>query len=72
MLEFANGSRLVGIPEGRTRFAPITFGACSWMKLLFNRRPARPIDAAVPVCEKIVVVSSAGPGWFADFVTDSL
>jgi hypothetical protein len=26
--------------------------------------------AAFPVCEKIVVLSSAGPGWFADFVTD--
>ncbi len=25
-------------------------------------------DHAVPVCQKIVVVSSAGPGWFADFV----
>jgi len=27
-------------------------------------------DNAVPVCQKIVVVSSAGPGWFADFVND--
>jgi hypothetical protein len=23
-------------------------------------------DNAVPVCKKIVVLSSAGPGWFAD------
>src|SRR5207302_1124458 len=27
-------------------------------------------DNAVPVCKKIVVLSSAGPGWFADLVND--
>ncbi|HEY6250753.1 MAG TPA: hypothetical protein VI685_12400 [Candidatus Angelobacter sp.] len=27
---------------------------------------------ALPVCKKIVVVSSAGPGWFAETVTDTV
>jgi len=38
----------------------------------FHALAGEAYDAAVPLCEKIVVVSSAGPGWFADFVTDTL
>ena len=38
----------------------------------FQPEAGEAYDAAVPVCEKIVVVSSAGPGWFANFVTDTL
>jgi hypothetical protein len=38
----------------------------------FQPEAGEAYDAAVPVCQKIIVVSSAGPGWFADFVTDEL
>ena len=34
----------------------------------FMPEAGKAYDHAVPVCQKIVVVSSAGPGWFADFV----
>ena len=29
------------------------------------------IATGLPVCQKIIVVSSAGPGWFADFLTEA-
>jgi hypothetical protein len=38
----------------------------------FQPEAGEAYDAAGPVCEKIVVVSSASAGWFADFVTDTL
>jgi hypothetical protein len=47
--------------------------AISWRRAAaFQPEAGEAYDAAVPVCEKIVVVSSVGPGWFADFVTDTL
>jgi hypothetical protein len=71
-LEFANGSRIVGIPEGADQIRSFH----PW-GLLMDEAASQPeageaYDAAVPVCQKIIVVSSAGPGWFADFVTEAI
>jgi hypothetical protein len=48
----------------------------SWGLLMdeaaFQPEAGEAYDAAVPVCQKIIVVSSAGPGWFADFVTEAM
>jgi phage FluMu gp28-like protein len=71
-LEFANGSRLVGIPEGADQIRSYHPWGLLMDEAAFQPEAGEAYDAAVPVCEKIVVVSSAGPGWFADFVTDSL
>jgi phage FluMu gp28-like protein len=71
-LEFANGSRLVGIPEGADQIRSYHPWGLLMDEAAFQPEAGEAYDAAVPVCEKIVVVSSAGPGWFADFVTDTL
>jgi hypothetical protein len=38
----------------------------------FRSEAGEAYDAAVPVCQKIIVVSSAEPGWSADFVSGVL
>lgn len=71
-LEFANGSRLVGIPEGADQIRSFHPWGLLMDEAAFQPEAGEAYDAAVPVCQKIIVVSSAGPGWFADFVTDAL
>jgi len=39
---------------------------------VFQPEAGEAYDAAVPVCQKIIVVSSAGPGWFANFLTEAI
>src|SRR5262249_43986579 len=71
-LEFANGSRIVGIPEGADQIRSFHPWGLLMDEAAFQPAAGEAYDAAVPVCQKIIVVSSAGPGWFADFVTDLL
>ncbi len=71
-LEFANGSRLIGIPEGADQIRSYHPWGLFMDEAAFQPKAGEAYDHAVPVCQKIVVVSSAGPGWFADFVTDNL
>jgi len=71
-LEFANGSRIVGIPEGADQIRSFHPWGLLMDEAAFQPEAGEAYDAAVPVCQKIIVVSSAGPGWFADFVTDVL
>jgi hypothetical protein len=71
-LEFANGSRIVGIPEGADQIRSFHPWGLLMDEAAFQPEAGEAYDAAVPVCQKIIVVSSAGPGWFADFVTDEL
>jgi len=69
-LEFANGSRIVGIPEGADQIRSFHPWGLLMDEAAFQPEAGEAYDAAVPVCQKIIVVSSAGPGWFADFVND--
>ena len=69
-LEFANGSRIVGIPEGADQIRSFHPWGLLKDEAAFQPEAGEAYDAAVPVCQKIIVVSSAGPGWFAVFVND--
>jgi len=71
-LEFTNGSRIIGIPEGADQIRSFHPWGLLMDEAAFQPEAGEAYDAAVPVCQKIIVVSSAGPGWFADFVTDEL
>jgi len=71
-LEFASGSRLIGIPEGADQIRSFHPWGLLMDEAAFQPEAGEAYDDAVPVCQKIIVVSSAGPGWFADFVTEQL
>ena len=71
-LEFANGSRIIGIPEGADQIRSYHPWGLLMDEAAFQPEAGEAYDAAVPVCQKIIVVSSAGPGWFADFLTEAL
>ena len=71
-LEFANGSRIIGIPEGADQIRSYHPWGLLMDEAAFQPEAGEAYDDAVPVCQKIVVLSSAGPGWFAEFVTDQL
>lgn len=71
-LEFSNGSRIIGIPEGADQIRSYHPWGLLMDEAAFQPEAGEAYDAAVPVCQKILVISSAGPGWFADFVTDAI
>jgi hypothetical protein len=70
--EFANGSRLIGIPEGADQIRSFHPWGLLMDEAAFQPEAGEAYDAAVPVCQKIIVVSSAGPGWFADFLSEAI
>ena len=67
-IEFANGSRMTGIPEGADQIRSYHPWGLLMDEAAFQPEAGEAHDAAVPVCQKILAVSSAGPGWFADFL----
>ena len=69
-LEFAHGSRVIGIPGGGDQIRSYHPWGLFQDEAAFMPEAGESYNHAVPVCQKIVVVSSAGPGWFADFVND--
>lgn len=68
-LEFGNGSRIIGIPGGGDQIRSYHPWGLFQDEAAFMPEAGDAYDNAVPVCKKILVVSSAGPGWFADFVS---
>jgi hypothetical protein len=69
VLEFAHGSRIIGIPGGGDQIRSYHPWGLLLDEAAFMPEAGESYDHAVPVCKKIAVVSSAGPGWFADFVS---
>jgi hypothetical protein len=69
-LHFANGSRIIGIPGGADQIRSYHPWGLFQDEAAFMPEAGESYNHAVPVCQKILVVSSAGPGWFADFVQD--
>src|SRR5947209_8348374 len=65
-LEFEHGSRMVAIPGGGDHIRSYHPWALLQDEAAFMPEAGEAYDNAVPVCQKIVVVSSAGPGWFAE------
>lgn len=65
-LLFANGSRIFGIPGGGDQIRSYHPWGLLMDEAAFMPEAGECYDHAVSVCRKIVVLSSAGPGWFAD------
>jgi len=65
-LLFANGSRIFGIPGGADQIRSYHPWGLFMDEAAFMPEAGDSYNNAVPVCKKIVVLSSAGPGWFAD------
>lgn len=65
-LVFAHGSRIIGIPGGGDQIRSYHPWGLFQDEAAFMPEAGEAYDNAVPVCKKIVVLSSAGPGWFAD------
>jgi transposase-like protein len=66
ILEFAHGSRIIGIPGGGDQIRSYHPWGLFQDEASFMPEAGESYDHAVPVCQKIVAVSSAGPGWFAE------
>jgi len=65
-LSFANGSRIIGIPHGADQVRSYHPTKLLQDEAAYTPDAGESYAAAVPVCQQIVVLSSAGPGWFAD------
>jgi transposase-like protein len=65
-IEFAHGSRIIGIPGGGNQIRSYHPWGLLQDEAAFMPQAGESYDHAVPVCQKIVVVSSAGPGWFSE------
>jgi hypothetical protein len=57
-LEFANGTRIIGIPEGADQIRSYHPWGLLMDEAAFQPEAGEAYDAAVPVCQKIIVVSS--------------
>lgn len=71
-LEFANGSRIIGIPEGADQVRSYHPWALYMDEACFQPKAGESYDHAIAACQKIVLSSSAAPGWFADVVCENL
>lgn len=71
-LEFQHGGRIIAIPGGGDQIRSYHPWGLFQDEAAFMPEAGESYDHAVPVCQKIVVVSSAGPGWFADFVSQAV
>jgi len=62
---------IIGIPGGGDQIRSYHPWGLFQDEAAFMPEAGDAYDKAVPVCKKILVVSSAGPGWFADLVTSA-
>jgi hypothetical protein len=63
-LSFAHNSRLVGIPHGASKIRSYHPFALLLDEAAFIADAGECFNEAVACCQKIIVVSTAGPGWF--------
>ena len=71
-LLFENGSRILGIPGGADQIRSYHPWGLLMDEAAFMPEAGDSYNNALSVCKKIVVLSSAGPGWFADTIRDTL
>jgi len=69
-LVFAHGSRIIGIPGGADQIRSYHPWGLFMDEAAFMPEAEGCYNNAVPVCKKMIILSSAGPGWFADVMTD--
>jgi len=63
-LEFANDSRIVGIPHGASKIRSYHPWCLFIDEAAFVPDAGESYDEAISACQKIIVVSSANTGWF--------
>jgi hypothetical protein len=63
-LEFANDSRIIGIPHGASKIRSYHPWALFIDEAAFVPDAGESYDEAISACQKIIVVSSANTGWF--------
>lgn len=68
-LMFTNGSRIMGISGEANEIRSYHPWGLLMDEAAFMPEAGESYNNALPVCKKIVVVSSAGPGWFGDAIS---
>jgi transposase-like protein len=71
-LVFANNSRIIGIPGGADQIRSYHPWGLLMDEAAFMPEAGDCYNNALPVCKRIVVLSSAGPGWFAETMKDTV
>lgn len=66
-LRFANGSEIIGIPEGADQIRSLHPTAMMGDEVSFQPTAGESYDTAVSACQKIIEISSAASGWYEDF-----
>lgn len=69
-LEFANGSKILGIAAGGDQIRSFHPYAVLIDEAAFLPQAGESYNAAIATAPKIILNSSAGPGWFGDTVRD--
>ena len=65
-IEWANGGRVLAIPAGAKKIRLYHPTRYVMDEAAFLAEAEACYNAAKPVCQQIVAISSAGPGWFGD------
>ncbi len=63
-MKFAHGSRIIGIPSGADQIRSYHPWALLQDEAAHTPNAGESFAAAIAACQKIIVLSSAGPGWF--------
>ena len=63
-LSFANESRIIGIPHGASKIRSYHPWGLFIDEAAFVPDAGDSYNEAISACQKIIVLSSAGPGWF--------
>jgi hypothetical protein len=71
-LVFANGSFIMGIPGGGDQIRSYHPWGYYSDETAFQPEAGECYDHALAAAQKIILSSSAGPGWYADFKKDSV
>ena len=71
-LEFGHGGRMVGIPGGAEQIRSYHPWGLMGDEAAFQPEAGESYNNGIAACQKIVMLSTAGPGWFADVVTDQI
>jgi len=69
LLSWKNGSSIRGVPSGADQTRQYHPSLFIMDEAAFLSEAAARYDTAEPVSSQIFVISTAGPGWFADLVT---
>lgn len=68
LLEWENGSRIIAIPEGADQVKSHHPTGLFMDEGAFQPEGEGALGSALPACNEIVIVSSPGAGWLAEFI----